>query len=78
MQHAEAGDPSAIGALLVMYLGLRQGKVAARVARDIDDDGRLLWIPSGKTKNAKPAYTFPRASARYGSSSRRPSSRASC
>ena len=59
MQHAEAGDPSAIGALLMMYLGLRQGEVAARVARDIDDDGRVLWIPSGKTKNAKRRLNIP-------------------
>ena len=59
MQHAEAGDPSAIGALLMMYLGLRQGEVAARVARDIDDDGRVLWIPSGKTKNAKRRLNSP-------------------
>lgn len=59
MQQAEAGDASAIGALLMMYLGLRQGEVAARVARDIDDDGRVLWIPSGKTKNAKRRLNIP-------------------
>lgn len=59
MQQAEAGDPSAIGALMMMYLGLRQGEVAARVARDIDDDGRVLWIPSGKTKNAKRRLNIP-------------------
>ena len=58
-QQAEDGDASALGALLMMYLGLRQGEVAARVARDIDDDGRVLWIPSGKTKNAKRRLNIP-------------------
>lgn len=42
-----------LGVSLMLYLGLRQGEVAARVARDIDDDGRVLWVPSGKTKNAR-------------------------
>ncbi len=41
------------------YLGLRQGEVVARVARDIDDDGRVLWIPSGKAKNAKHLLNIP-------------------
>ena len=58
-QQAEDGDASALGALLMMYLGLRQGEVVARVARDIDDDGRVLWIPSGKTKNAKRRLNIP-------------------
>jgi integrase len=45
--------------LLMLYLGLRQGEVAARVVRDIDDDGRVLWIPSGKTRNAKRRLKIP-------------------
>jgi integrase len=43
----------------MMYLGLRQGEVAARVARDIDDGGRVLWVPSGKTKNARRRLKIP-------------------
>ena len=43
----------------MLYLGLRQGEVAARVARDIDDEGRVLWIPSGKTKNARRRLKIP-------------------
>ena len=35
MQRAKAGDVPSLGTLLMMYLGLRQGEVTARVARDI-------------------------------------------
>ena len=30
-----------------------------RVARDIDDGGRVLWVPSGKTKNARRRLKIP-------------------
>ena len=43
----------------MMYLGLRQGEVTARVARDIDDDGRVLWVPFGKTHNARRRLRIP-------------------
>jgi len=49
---ADAGDPLALGVLLMLHLGLRQGEVGARVARDLDASGTILWIPAGKTKNA--------------------------
>jgi len=58
-QRAQLGDVPALGVLLMLYLGLRQGEVAARVARDIDDEGRVLWIPSGKTKNARRRLKIP-------------------
>ena len=56
---ARRGDVPALGALLMIYLGLRQGEVVDRVARDIDDNGRVLWIPSGKTKNARRRLKIP-------------------
>ncbi len=56
---AKGGDATALGVLLMIYLGLRQGEVAARVARDVDDEGRMLWIPSGKTHNAKRRLKVP-------------------
>lgn len=59
LKQAESGDSAAFGALLMIYLGLRQSEVAARVKRDIDDEGRVLWIPSGKTKNAKRRLKIP-------------------
>ena len=42
----------ALALLLMLHLGLRQGEVGARVARDVDAQGRILWIPEGKTENA--------------------------
>jgi integrase len=59
LQRAQRGDVAALGTLLMIYLGLRQGEVAARVARDIDDEGRVLWVPSGKTKNARRRLKIP-------------------
>ena len=59
MQRAQSGDVPALGILLMLYLGLRQGEVADRVSRDIDDEGRVLWVPSGKTKNAKRRLKIP-------------------
>ena len=59
MQRAKEGDVPSLGTLLMMYLGLRQGEVTARVARDIDDDGRVLWVPFGKTSNARRRLRIP-------------------
>ena len=59
LKQAHKGDVPALGALLMMYLGLRQGEVVERVARDIDDGGRVLWVPSGKTKNARRRLKIP-------------------
>jgi integrase len=59
LKQARRGDVPALGALLMIYLGLRQGEVVDRVARDIDDNGRVLWIPSGKTKNARRRLKIP-------------------
>jgi len=59
LELAQAGDAAALGALLMLHLGLRQGEVAARVARDVDDEGRVLWVPSGKTKNARRRLKVP-------------------
>ncbi len=59
LELAQAGDVAALGALLMLHLGLRQGEVAARVPRDVDDEGRVLWVPSGKTKNARRRLKVP-------------------
>ena len=56
---AKAGDAAALGVLLMLNLGLRQGEVGARVARDVDDSGRILCVPSGKTKNASRRLRVP-------------------
>jgi integrase len=42
---AEGGDVGAIAAMMTLLLGVRASEIVSRVVRDLDDDGRLLWIP---------------------------------
>ena len=58
-ERAHAGDPAAIGVLFMLHLGLRQGEVGARVARDVDDEGQVLIIPFGKTASSKRRLKVP-------------------
>jgi integrase len=46
---AAAGDQGALATMTILLLGIRASECASIVARDIDDDGRLLWIPKSKT-----------------------------
>jgi integrase len=48
-QLATEGDAGAIAAMTTLLLGLRASEVVEREVRDLDDEGRLLWIPSSKT-----------------------------
>jgi site-specific recombinase XerC len=43
------GDVGAVLALAYLYLGARNTELTKRDVRDVDDDGRVLWI--GKTKS---------------------------
>ena len=56
---ADAGDADALAILLMLHLGLRQGEVGARIARDVDAQGSLLWITAGKTANAERRLQVP-------------------
>ena len=49
---ADAGDSDALALLLMLHLGLRQGEVGTRIARDVDEGGSLLWITTGKNSRA--------------------------
>lgn len=55
----ETQHPLAIGVLLALTMGLRTSEVMQRVARDLDDGGRCLWIDSGKTANARRRLDVP-------------------
>ncbi len=46
---AHQGDTGAIAAMVTLLLGLRCSEVVERTVRDLDDGGRLLWIPASKT-----------------------------
>jgi integrase len=45
--------PLAIAALMALTMGLRASEVLRRQVRDVDDDGRILWVDRGKTQNAR-------------------------
>ena len=55
----QAGDLAAVGVLMMLHLGLRQGEVSARVARDVDTSGQVLIIPYGKTAQARRRLRVP-------------------
>jgi integrase len=56
---AEKGEAGAVAALVTLVMGLRAGEVVSRIARDLDDDGRLLWIPDSKTEAGKRTLQVP-------------------
>jgi len=56
---AQAGDRAAVGVLLMLHMGLRQGEVAARIARDVDHEGQVLIIPFGKTATSRRRLKVP-------------------
>ena len=56
---AERGDKGAVMALMTLLLGMRAGEITDRVVRDVDDEGRLLWIPSSKTAAGKRSLEIP-------------------
>lgn len=46
-------DILAVAAMVALMMGMRASEVLNRVVRDVDDGGRILWIDSGKTHNAR-------------------------
>jgi integrase len=56
---AEEGEDGAVAALVTLVMGLRAGEVVSRIVRDLDDDGRLLWIPDSKTEAGKRTLQVP-------------------
>ena len=56
---ADQGDVGAVVALVALLLGMRASEIVSRVVRDLDDDGRLLWIPDSKTEAGKRTLRIP-------------------
>lgn len=59
IERAGFGDRAAVGVLLMLHLGLRKGEVSARVARDVDAEGRILIVPFGKTDSSRRRVKVP-------------------
>lgn len=56
---AMARDAAAAALLMEIYLGLRPMESLIRVVRDLDDEGRVLWIPFGKTDSSRRRLQVP-------------------
>ncbi|HXJ22080.1 MAG TPA: site-specific integrase [Polyangia bacterium] len=56
---ADVGDQGAVAAMMPLLLGMRASEIVTRVVRDLDDDGRLLWIPDAKTEAGKRTLRIP-------------------
>ncbi len=50
---ADAGEVGAVAAMMALLLGMRASEIVSRVVRDLDDEGRQLWIPDAKTEAGK-------------------------
>jgi integrase len=49
MEMAEIED-GAVAALMALLMGMRVSEIADRIVRNLDDDGRLIWITDAKTQ----------------------------
>ena len=59
VKKAEEGEEGAVAAMMTLLLGNRCSEVVSRVVRDLDDEGRLLWIPDAKTPKGKRTLRVP-------------------
>ena len=59
LELAHRGDIAATAALMALMLGMRASEVLCRVVRDLDDEGRVIWITRGKTDNARRRLEVP-------------------
>jgi integrase len=56
---AGRGEAGAVAALVSLLMGMRASEITTRVARDLDDEGKLLWIPDAKTEAGKRTLQVP-------------------
>jgi site-specific recombinase XerD len=59
IERAQLLDVGATAALVQIFLGLRPTEAVIRIVRDLDDAGRVLWVPFGKTTNARRRLQVP-------------------
>ena len=59
IERAKTLDAGSTAILMQIFLGLRPTESLVRVVRDLDDEGRILWVPFGKTNNAKRRLQVP-------------------
>lgn len=52
-------EAGALAALAALLLGMRASEITTRQVRDLDDGGRLLWIPESKTAAGRRTLEVP-------------------
>ena len=58
IEAANAGETGAVAAMMALLMSLRATPIITRTVRDLDDDGRLLWVEC-KTKAGKRTIEVP-------------------
>ena len=59
LQFADQGEEGAVAAMMSLLMGMRASEIVSRIVRDLDDEGRLLWIPETKTEAGKRTLPVP-------------------
>ena len=42
-----------MAAMMSLLMGMRASEIVSQIVHDLDDEGRLLWIPETKTEAGK-------------------------
>lgn len=48
IEHSSALGTGSAAVVMQIFLGLRPTEAGVRLVRDLDDDGRVLWVPFSK------------------------------
>lgn len=59
LEFADQGEAGAVAAMMALVMGMRPSEIVSRVVRDLDYDGRLLWIPETKTEAGRRTLPVP-------------------
>lgn len=53
LELAALGNDGAVAVLVALLMGFRASEIISRQVRDLDDEGRILWVDHGKTAAAQ-------------------------
>ena len=53
LEQAALGNDGAVAVLVALLMGTRASEIVSRQVRDLDDQGRVIWIDRGKSVAAK-------------------------
>ncbi len=56
---ANQKESGAVAAMMSLLMGLRCSEIISRATRDLDDDGRVLWISESKTEAGRRTLEVP-------------------